>query len=132
MTADATKLAEIEARVKAATQAPWEVCGYSPTADPSITISGPDEYVCEVEDGTGNITPIVEANAQLIAHAPSDLTYLLSELRQAREALTRIAAYPVYGNEPLGASLDMSSIAEEALAKAEAAQPTRNGKDGVA
>jgi hypothetical protein len=101
------RLAEIQARVKAATPSPlsWgeQNPGVDPVEDyrahlafgegpvyfvwaPKHPRTGGDPDACVAVAITGN-GPTSAANADLIAHAPGDLTYLLESLSAVREEM---------------------------------------------
>lgn len=70
---------EIRARLDAATRGPWEVDINEPFSQDIVGIVGPSGYVLLLEDQEETECPVTEADADLIANAPSDLAYLLSE-----------------------------------------------------
>ena len=76
------RLAQIEARLSAATPGPWRIGYWSPD-EPEVNAILAEEQtfvVCADED------PIKPADAALIAHAPDDLRYLLDALAAERAA----------------------------------------------
>lgn len=94
-------LAEIEARLKAATPGPWEsdgdVVGWWGGQRPAVRIGhsvptrpGLSAPLCMVEADNKSrpVSPI--ADAALIANAPTDIAALLGALRETRAALTRL------------------------------------------
>lgn len=94
----ADRRAQIEARLSAATPGPWRVGYWSPD-EPEVNAILAEEQtfvVCADED------PIKPADANLIAHAPDDLRWLLDALaeaeaeRDALAALVREAALETY------------------------------------
>lgn len=78
------RVREIEARLEKATKGPWET-GESIGGKLVVTFRDGRETIAVLRGTT--ITPMeIEANQHLIAHAPSDLHWLLSELRRKDEA----------------------------------------------
>lgn len=83
MTPNLARLAEIEARVQAATKGPLVAEGTTVYVDAGI-----QPHVAYFHDGARNsLMDSGEANAELFAHAPDDLIYLLRELRAAWERI---------------------------------------------
>lgn len=91
MTAPDPRLGEIEARLTAATPGPWETMKSGLLGTRVVAVDGewdaivPDEFVTLV-------TPSLRkpADAEFIAHSPSDVAYLLAELRKRDDALDRV------------------------------------------
>lgn len=82
MTADAERLAQIEARLDAATPGPWHL----DTLDDVVSL--PDTDGCEWDVASTGVTcpmPGIprHADADLIVNAPADLRWLLDRLREA-------------------------------------------------
>lgn len=88
------RVGEIEDRLNAATPGPWK-------ANKDGTIDGTDyaEVICRGQVDCMSYcyggTSVIEgdnlaADAEFIAHAPSDVAYLLAELRKRDEALARV------------------------------------------
>lgn len=76
---------EIQARLDAATKGPWE---FTPCDSmPVLHIFAPDNKHIWHKDRE---LEEQEANAALIAHAPTDLTTLLQDLRDAREEISSL------------------------------------------
>jgi hypothetical protein len=85
VTAPDPRLDEIQARLDAATPGPWKLFGTLAQWESEEDLSfGPDDApeVGTVSEGLGD--------ADFIANAPADVSYLLAELRKAREALGRV------------------------------------------
>ena len=96
MTAVDPRVGEIENRLKAATPGPWK-------ANKDGTIDGTDyaEVICRGQvdcmsycyGGSSTIEgDNLAADAEFIAHSPSDVAYLLAELRKRDEALAGLVA----------------------------------------
>ena len=99
------RIVEIEARLNAATPGPWEAT-HRPKLpnenDPDILAARRDELGGEPgssiwaneEQIWGSLWPSRNgsADANFIAHSPSDVAYLLAELRKRDEALARVEA----------------------------------------
>ena len=78
----AARLAEIEARLEAATPGEWKVCPDELGGMPLVCLGPPDEHggpICR--------DPLTTEDAVLIAHAPTDLAFLTTALRRAVEGL---------------------------------------------
>lgn len=77
------RLAEIRARLNAATPGPWEWREWS-CGDEAIT--GPDNtgFVVNVDEATPH------ADADLIAHAPADIAWLLDEVERLRSPMVNL------------------------------------------
>lgn len=101
----------IKDRLEKATPGPWEVGRQSG-----------EPYVRGDKGGTTVMlfAPCQMEDAELIAHAPEDIRFLLEENKRLREALERIAAErPLTG--PLNLTdLDMQEIARQALSTLQA------------
>lgn len=76
----ADRRAEIEARLAAATPGPWEITGGGEY------VSGPGIIVAPDDGG------VTDADANLIAHAPDDLRWLLDALAAAEAWRDALAA----------------------------------------
>lgn len=82
MTAPDPRLGEIENRLNAATPGPWEVY----RNDREVTmwvLSGDGALECYL----GYLGNRPENDAEFIAHSPSDVAYLLAELRKRDEVI---------------------------------------------
>lgn len=95
------RLAEIEARLKAATPGPWEVvrqrsiyttatCGED--HDPSLGSLCCDMFLGKLGRDGGAPSRNADANAALIAHAPADLRALLDAHAAQAEEIKRLRA----------------------------------------
>lgn len=80
-TPDTTRLAEIRARLDAATDGPWE-------ATPNDRILGQPRPEHAGERAVAEA--LLSVDADLIAHAPADLAFLLSELEAAQTRLDAV------------------------------------------
>ena len=91
MTAPDPRVGEIENRLNAATPGPWRVRECSPCADRG-------RLEVNIWDEPGNLLitnwcdddEFHQPDAEFIAHSPSDVAYLLAELRKRDEALARV------------------------------------------
>jgi hypothetical protein len=81
------RLAEIEARVEAATEGPWKQGNDAPRSSFGVW-SGPLGLVCST-DSSSSDAPQAQANASFLAHARSDIPWLLERVKELREALER-------------------------------------------
>jgi hypothetical protein len=80
-TAMTDRIAEIEVRVKAATEGPWEY-GKRPDGSVWLSTGNPERGQHYQGDWEG-----FDADAAFIAHARTDVPYLLAEVKRLREAL---------------------------------------------
>lgn len=107
----AAELAEIEARLRAATPGPWEMADEGPNR--GVLISARRQFICRAYGG----------DAALIAHAPMDLSRLLDEVHAlkaerdvARAAATACAAMDADHLSALHAEIErMRSVVAAAL-----------------
>lgn len=76
------RLDQITARLKAATPGPW-MTGDCMDCPGDVYSNEPDGHCLVVDNST-------VLNAELIANAPADLTFLSAALREAIEALSRL------------------------------------------
>lgn len=86
------RAAQIQARLDAAALGPcgWRVC-YWPIPEPYWHVAQVNENVLSSKSGPPVTGPMShEGNAELIAHAPDDLRYLLGRVRELEQALTKI------------------------------------------
>jgi hypothetical protein len=110
MSTEHDELARIRERLNAASKGPWQA-GVAATSDGSevcttyeqkkaflaLSLNDGDRPLWIVDNGevipaaTGD-GPNAGHNAEFIAHAPTDVAYLLAELRKAHEALARVEA----------------------------------------
>lgn len=90
-----SRIEEIEARLKAATQGPWEFDGNEINNVPDYESDNPAPWAtvmeCRVECmsycyGGSPAMDITPENKALIESAPTDIAYLLAELRKRDEA----------------------------------------------
>jgi hypothetical protein len=81
---DTERIEEIKARLQAATPGPWE---YQERSDAytHIVRTPPSRFLCQLSQDTSGVT---EANARLIASAPSDISWLLSRLEDAERRVS--------------------------------------------
>lgn len=88
------RIAEIEKRMHEATPRPWRLCGHdrggcdcrqiwSIPADGIVAVAATDDET----DGEGFVLAQALKNGQFIAAAPDDISYLLDQVREARELL---------------------------------------------
>jgi len=99
MRAMTLNIPELRKLLAEATPRPWEVATYT-DSDYSIEIChglsiAPNgiktaEWICEVGDGTGCISEVVEANVNLILATINALPDLLDEIERLRMALVSI------------------------------------------
>ena len=112
------RIAQIEARLAAATPGPWRIVYWSPD-EPEVNAILAEKQtfvVCANED------PIEPADATLIAHAPDDLRYLLDALAAERTEL-RMRELHHFEEEKLRAEAE----AERDALAAEVARLRREG-----
>lgn len=83
------RLAEIEARVNAATDGPWRVRGRDERHGPPHVVAGtPSALRATVADYKTNVADYTfQTDAEFIAHAREDIPWLLAQLASVREAL---------------------------------------------
>lgn len=81
------RIDEIEARLKAATPGPWRI---KPSAFERHCIGSDTRSTAKALFNMGSEDAEVEANAELIAHAPEDERYLLDALRAAEEKVDEL------------------------------------------
>jgi len=79
------RIAAIRARLEAATKGPWEkrpwhVAGQK--SPPKWSISAPGRHIAMVGNANGQTKPAWEADADLIAAAPTDLAWLVGEVER--------------------------------------------------
>lgn len=117
---DGGRLAEIEARVKAATEGPWEY-GKRPDGSVWLSTGNPERGQHYQGDWEG-----FDADAAFIAHARTDVPYLLAEVKRLREALEdardMVADWAAYASEYYQKKWKL----DEDLAKLDAALETKH------
>lgn len=95
---DFPDLDAIEARAEAATAGPWNAPAYRPTPDAAAsynTVVAVGANVCGLHDG-GQTRESIDANAEFIAHARSDVPALVGRCRQLEarnEYLTKVSTH---------------------------------------
>lgn len=102
------RLAEIEARAKAATPGEWEAFG----------LFGNEAHVWV--NGRLIASGLTRNDARLVAHARTDIPALLRDLRTAREALANVVKATSHGQ-------DRHSAAAHSIARAALSEETPNG-----
>lgn len=111
MTDITERLAAIEARVEAADDGPWRVRG--PQVDPSWKwAAGVESTSLDPSEVDTTIAEVVDApDAEFIAHARTDIPWLVEQVRQRDEVIERVRValaghpecdrYPNDGGEPI-------------------------------
>ena len=106
MTDTAKRLAEIRARVAAATEGPWEAGGPSPSVSVLVMVDGGHGYpepeppiwepvcICHQSQDFKTRMPSAEHDAEFIAHSRRDTPFLLAELDEALELIVNSIGDP--------------------------------------
>lgn len=95
------RIDEIRERLSKATPGKWEVRAQLPYSEAMLLFVGREDGNRSLASGMWNAGPGLERdknNFEMIAHAPSDLAYLLSQLDAARkvvEAGERLASWAI-------------------------------------
>lgn len=121
MTTPPSRLEEIESRLKAATPGPWllEYENADERSGGEWYTAGPARIMFPYSANQQQET-MAQINAELIAHCPEDLTYLIARVRELEDALRFYAYASHYGvsGEPYTNTLiynDCGEIARKAL-----------------
>lgn len=107
MTDITERLAEIEARVEAATEGPWRFQpeGESHCGEPQCCSDYWDNRIWGADRVLAESHMLSEADAEFVAHARTDVPWLIEQVRQRDEVIERVRALvEVLG--PLRAALE--------------------------
>jgi len=116
---DTDRLAQIEARLAAATPGPWE-WDRARHGDDILTVVVAPDFPTGDERVQSVTMDALPADAVLIANAPADLRYLLDRVREAEEALSSANAHIDLTQGERNEWQDRAEQAEAALARVRA------------